>query len=433
MTVFVYSLVDYPFFAYLGLGAWIFVLIGALWSYAHDRYSPEDSSAAPRYTVWLTRLTAAPAIPVLAFGAFLTVRLAWADSLYRRATPASVERAAMLFPGNAEYHFALAQLEPQRAASELVRCLAINPFRTDARIQLAAYVEDRGDLTQASAILLEAARRDTQFAPAWTLVKFYFRNRQPELFWHWARIAADMDYGDLQPLFDLCFLVTNDSQIVRDRAVPPKRSVEVQFLSYLTSHQRLSGAESVAREMAENPRPADREPLLNYIDESLTVARFAAARQIWNAMSGSGIGLVKADSSRPIPSREFDWHLAAVAGVVVTQPRQNQPELKVALSGRQPGNCEILSQILSLQPGEKYALQFEYKTSDLPGQTGLRWSFGSNREFALASSPLWVSAEWRFSASADAGRLSLAYTRIPGTTRTEGTLTLRRTRITKVP
>jgi hypothetical protein len=428
VCVFVHALVDYPFLR-LGLGAWIFVSIGALRAYARDRCPPQRSTLWAGVPGRFNYLAVAPAIPVLAFGAFLSVKLAWADNLYRRATAAGVERASVLFPDNAEYHFALAQLEPGRATTELERCLALNPFLTNARVELAARKEDEGDRKQAETILLEAARLDTQFAPAWALVNFYFRNRQPDLFWLWARKAADMSYGDLRPLFDLCFLVTSDARVVQERAVTSKRSVEIQFLSYLTSHQRLPEAQSMAQRIAAQPQAGDREPLLNYIDVSIETGRVAEAREIWNAMSGAGVELVNGDFSTPILSHGFDWHLPAVDGVVTAQPRESGPALEMEFSGNQPEQCELLSQIVCLRHSTHYAFQFEYRTMGLPDQTGLAWSLGPRREFALAGSPVWAAAEWRFTASADAERLSLAYHRVPGTTRTEGSLTLRHLRI----
>jgi hypothetical protein len=357
------------------------------------------------------------------------VKLAWADSLYRRATAEEVERASVLFPDNAEYHFALAQLKPRSATAELERCLKLNPFLTNARVELAARKEDEGDPKQAETTLLEAARLDTQFAPAWALVNFYFRNRQPDLFWLWARKAADMSYGDLRPLFDLCFLVTGDARVVEERAVTSKRTVEVQFLSYLTSHQRLPEAQALARRIAATPQEGDREPLLSYIDRSMEAGRVTDAREIWNAMAGTGVQLVNGDFATPILSRGFDWRLPVVEGVVTAQPRGSGPVLEMEFSGSQPEQCELLNQIVCLRHSNRYAFQFEYRTAGLPSQTGLAWSLGARREFALAGSPVWAAAVWRFTAIADSERLSLAYHRAPGTTRTEGSLMLRHLRI----
>jgi O-antigen ligase len=429
IAVFLHSLVEYPFVR-LGLAAWIFVLIGALQAYSQNRLRPERAKpAAPLLPPWVGRLTAAAALPALVIGASITMKLAWADTLYRRATRADVQRAAVLAPDNAEYHFTLARLEPGRAVPELERSLALNPFLTNARIELAEHIEDGGDRNGAEAMLLEAARRDRQFAPAWALVNFYLRTGRPGLFWLWARKAADMSYGGLRPLFDLCFLMTSDARTVRDRAVPPKRSVQLEFLEYLAAHQRFVDADAMAIQIAADRQAVDREPLLNYIDQSLAAGRYVEARSIWNAMSGTtGGGLVNGDFVSTILDRGFDWRLPTVPGVTTAQLKEQGPVFDVELSGEQPEHCELLSQPVALSKAARYVLRFEYLTNDLPSRTGLLWSLGADREFALPSSPAWSTTEWRFTAPS-AARLSLVYRRSPGTTRTEGALRLRHVRL----
>ena len=55
----------------------------------------------------LTLLAAA----ALGFAGYSSVRLAWADSLFRANTPESVKKATAIDPGNASYHAWLAEIE----------------------------------------------------------------------------------------------------------------------------------------------------------------------------------------------------------------------------------------------------------------------------------------------------------------------------------
>jgi hypothetical protein len=109
--------------------------------------------------------------------------------------------------------------------------------------------------------------------------------------------------------------------------------------------------------------------------------------------------------------------------------------LKVAFSGRQPEEFEILTQYMPVEPGRRYRIQFEYKTIDIPPGSGLGWLVepGSGRGEAAGRSAALSSPEWRweqfeFSTPAADGvvRLILQYRRAPGTTRGEGWLLLRR-------
>ena len=126
---------------------------------------------------------------------------------------------------------------PGHAIQHLKRALALNPHLTKAATALAFELEARGDAHASEAVLLESSRQDKQYAPAWAIANFYFRQNQPEPFWSWARAAAEKAYGDVGPLFDLCFHLTDDASTVLDRVVVPKPLVEQCYLAYLAAHQ----------------------------------------------------------------------------------------------------------------------------------------------------------------------------------------------------
>jgi hypothetical protein len=103
--------------------------------------------------------------------------------------------------------------------------------------------------------------------------------------------------------------------------------------------------------------------------------------------------------------------------------------LEIALSGKQPERCEILAHYLPVAPRSAYRLRFEYRTAELPNDTGLVWSVDRRQEFELPAASEWSRAEWRFQVPADAARLVLAYRRAPGTTRREGAVFLRKVQL----
>ena len=85
-----------------------------------------------------------------------------------------------------------------------------------------------------------------------------------------------------------------------------------------------------------------------------------------------------------------------------------------------------MSHFVPLIKSAGYVLRFQYRTADLPRQTGLYWSLAGQQQPPLAAAGNWSSAEWRFQAPADTARLVFAYRRCPGTTRREGKLLLRK-------
>lgn len=380
LAVFVHSLVDYPFMR-LGLAAWTFALIGALSGYRQERQSIEDARfRAPKL---LGQVFAAVMLLVFALGTYESVRIGWADTLYRRGTPGSEAAAIALWPDQADYHLELAQIKPEDAVKQLRQAVSLNPFLTSARIALASQMEAAGDTTSAEAALLEASRRDKQYAPAWALANFYFRAGRPEQFWHWARIATRISYGGLSPLFDLCFALTDDPSIVLQRVVVPRALVQYEYLAYLLAKGRVADARPVALLLAANAKEDGREPLLKYIDRALDIGQFEPAQEVWDRLASRHLVpyetahpgvLINGDFGQPILNHAFDWRKPVNNCAVTAQTVSAGPALEAFFSGKEPENCDFLGHFVVLDKGTEYVLRYEYRTSDLPAQTGIHWS-----------------------------------------------------------
>jgi O-antigen ligase len=438
LAVFVHSLVDYPFMR-LGLAAWVFTFAGALAAYNRDRdrlergYSSRPALAGP-----VLRVLAAACLPVLAFAVWNAARTAWADRLFRQATPETIARAAQLRPDRAEYRFAQAQSDRVHAIRHLRAALSINPYLTEAAILLASQLEWRGDADGAEATLLELASRDREYAPALALSNFYFRSGKFDLFWQWARTAAFAAPAGIAPLFDLCFAVTSDPSLVTSRVVDGRRAVEREYLQFLIARRQFRAARVAALRLAVNADTADREPLLEYVDANIGAARFEEAAAVWNELCSrrlvpyvtvSGGKIVNGNFARPVLNRGFDWQMSAPGCATAALTHSSGPALELFLTGNRPDTCEIYRQFVYLLPGTERILRFQYRTLDLPDPTGLRWSMGTQEGEELRSSTQWTDAEWRWPPTQASGRLSLFYRRDSGSTRREGILFLRQVRL----
>jgi hypothetical protein len=173
--------------------------------------------------------------------------------------------------------------------------------------------------------------------------------------------------------------------------------------------------------------------LLACCDRLIAADRVAPALRIWNALvvrgsirgqpldPGRGFLLVNGDFRFAPLSRGFDWRVPEVTGVSVA--RLEPSGLRISLSGRQPEHCEMLAQVLPLTAG-RYGLSFEYRAAGVV--TGVRWTISGAASPPLADGD-WTAADLEFTVPAPGpARLSLVYQRLPGTTRAEGSIWLRR-------
>lgn len=381
-------------------------------------------------------------------GIWRTTRLAVADYSARAdgATRQQVERAVLLEKGDANYSYHLATLEPRAgpASSQfLERALTLNPRFTRARLELAIRQEGEGDFPNAEGNLLAAANADLTWEPRWTLANYYLRHANLAGFWRWIRLAAAVPYSDPDPLFSLCWRVSDNAAEIVERALPHDTGIRKRYLAYLLAASRLDAAESLVAEISRAAAPPDRDLLLRYCDRMLEEKRTGAAAQVWNAMAGrgvipyrrldaaAGVSLTNGELSNEPLSRGFDWRILKTGGISTIYFGARR-ELRIALSGRQPEACEVLRQYLPVAALRRYTFRFRYWTERLTGKSGMRWrvhdALGGEltEESGLPASEdgTFATVSFRTPAGCSLAILTLHYTRPIGSTRAEGNLVL---------
>jgi hypothetical protein len=388
--------------------------------------------ARPRAT--RKRIAALLLIFPLAVASYRLVRLARADAFFRSDTLEGARRAVRLDAGNARYHAWLAEVEEHEGLDpqpELQLSTALNPRDSAVLIRLGLVAEQRGDAARAERDLLEAARIDRQYDPRATLANYYFRRGAQEPFWRWAREAFAVGYGDLRPLFQLCWRMTDNPAVVR-AALPDDRAVLASYLGFLLQENGLDAAAPAARELAAQAEPADRDLLLAAVDRLIESPDSTAALAVWNPLCGrllacapldpeGGVSLTNpAFRSEPL-QRGFDWRVSH--DPEITAARENSPPLlRISLSGRQPEFCELLAQVVPLAARRRYRLRVRYRSAGLAADTGIRWRIAT-AELPLRASDEWSTVELLFQTEAAViVRLSMIYQRAPGSTRAEGSM-----------
>jgi hypothetical protein len=413
----------------------------------------------------LHRIAGLGCAAALVVAGYWSVRLAYADFFSRSLALGQLAAACRLAPGNAAYLLRWAALveesgQPAPAAAE--SAASLEPYNSSIWIRQGLRAEGRGDLQSAERLLLHAAQVNRQYEPRWTLAGYYFRRGDASRFWFWVKSALAWSYGDRSPLFDLCWHFTSDSNLILREAIPDDAAVRREYLTYLFARNRMDAAEKVGRLIAAAAGSKDRDSLLWFTDRMLDIHHWDAALDGWNGLCARKLVpypalhpdaasdfLTNGDFRFPPLSAGFDWRLPEVTGV--TSVRTGSPvALRFVFSGSQPERCEVLQHYVPVLPAREYRLSFEYRTSDIGPGTGLRWQAfdgASGAELHAVSEDL-SAPDWRQDSAAFGPplftgsersrvaavlRLALAYRRMPGTVRIEGTAWLRNVRLEVAP
>lgn len=396
---------------------------------------------------WIRHFTELVLLVGLGAGVYWSLRLAWADSLFRRDTQVAAEKAVELVPWNADYHARLAAIlegsGEDGAEEELRKAVEANPRLASSWVELGLRAESAGDMAGAEALLLRAARVDRTYSTEWTLANFYFRHEQHEKFWFAARRAlaiGDVRAYDPAPLFGLCWKLSHDPDTVLARAIPDAGPVVSRYLQFLVRGNLAPAAEPVTERVVALGGDDDLGAVFEYCDRLIAEGDAERAIHAWNALCWrtlhgyrplrpeAGVSLTNADFSAPPVEHGFDWHMPQNDGIVVERGGM-PPRLWVTLDGHEPETCDLVEQVAAVVPGRKYRLRFRYQTDGITAPSGVRWRLtdaSGGDEIQSDTTDLASEQEAggviRFSVPAGVRlvRLALAYRRVPGTVRIEG-------------
>jgi tetratricopeptide (TPR) repeat protein len=393
------------------------------------------------FSMWRRMLPGLIAV-VCCYGGYWSLRVGYAAYVAADFDKAALERGIRWAPGNPDYYAGLAEADPKEALAAVRKAVDLNPYSSSIWMEYSKVAEARMDFGQAEACLLKAVRLDNTFAPRWLLSEYYYRRRDTERFWPAVKAAFAASYDDVSPLFQECWDLTTDGDVVL-QTMPPRADVLSQYLNFLVQQKnRLDLALPVATRLQGYADQDIIPPMLSFCDRLLLTGQVAAAVRIWDGLARAkfvpyaplsperGEGLTNGKLVQPFLEHGFDWRMPPVDGVYA-RGGGAKGSLQLTFSGKQPENCELLSQWLALSGSRRYKLRVRYETDGVDGETGLVWRIldakggadllnGSGRLFAGAG----AEREFVFLTSANTtlAKLVLGYGRVLGTGRIGGSV-----------
>jgi tetratricopeptide (TPR) repeat protein len=379
----------------------------------------------------------------LVFCSYWSLRLTVADFWAQSQEMSGLQTAAALAPGNSQYLLRLGELtrfaggsalESFRAAS------AANPRDAAIWTALGFASEESGDFRAAEGYFLKAAALDHQFEAKWTLAGFYLRHQSSPEFWRWTKSALSIGRGDLSPLFDSMWRMSNDSAFIQSQ-LPRRAPVLTGYFSWLVYNGHPDAAYDVAPAALAVAGPNEKNAFVALCEQMLLARRrpdeaWALWKGILNRKLLPGASwdprsnmLFDGEFLQPPLNAGFGWRTPPVDGVNLSQGGG----LEFDFSGKQPESCTLLQQFVTVTPGESLEFHCRYHANGIAPGTGLYWRMidaETGRPFA--SVDLGLSGGGDGDAHTDihipdgVRRMlaSLSYQRTPGTVRIDGDLTL---------
>lgn len=191
---------------------------------------------------------------LLASALLLTIRLGVAEVQFRRDPERAIQSPTWLRPESL--------VRPDASPERLRDALRLNPRLSLAWIYLGLSREDEAPdgVARAEEALLQAARVDRQYVPAWTLANFYFRHRAPEKFWPWAARAAALTFDDYRPLLRLADGLEPSARRVVAR-LPGGAPMLRSYMDLLIGEGRLEAANEISLLLEAYHDPSDQRRL----------------------------------------------------------------------------------------------------------------------------------------------------------------------------
>jgi hypothetical protein len=375
---------------------------------------------------------------LLLWAAFVSLKFGWADYRSRQNDLSARLEAIRLTRDDSDAWLRLAELKRERGqdgGADVRRALMLNPRNYEALILMGLGEESAGNASEAEHDLLAAARMDRDYLPRWTLANFYFRQGNMDALFQWATDGLGVGVGDLTGLFRLLWTATDDGHRIL-AAIPEREQVRIQYLRWLTGEGRLDAGIPVAADIVARWPSSGKDVAVNYIERLALAGDVENATRFWNALALrsivptridplAGRSLVNGDFRTAPLNRGLDWRIISVDGV---RSEFAHPGVRLEFSGHQAEQCDLLEQLCVLVPSRNYRFGYSWEGKGIEAATGLRWRItDANVGAEVTGSTPDISGRsgngtFQFTVPQNVRlcRISLRYTRQPGTTRIEG-------------
>jgi tetratricopeptide (TPR) repeat protein len=362
-----------------------------------------------------------------------------------------LERAVMLSPGNADYHYRLARYfafalgDPQPAIKNYRAAVELDPYDSRYWFDLAGAYEVIGDTEKQKTALDNALRADPT-APdvAWEAANFFLVNNDIDRALREFRVVIENNPYMVDDALRSCWRVRPDTEALLRDVVPPHADQLMSFIRLLISKKETDGTLIAWQHLTKSHEKFDNRSLYQYVNYLISVHRPDAAMAAWEE-SADLLGLsaylpnddnlvVNGDFSLDILNGGFDWTYVDRTGVrpLLDPSAFHQGHRSLSLTFEGPGiNDAGISQLIPVRANTTYDFSAYYKSAEFEGAGGPEIVFRDayTGSPVYSSNPLndadfWKEVHSKITTSASTTLLVLAIERFPAGSPIRGRLWL---------
>jgi len=384
-------------------------------------------------------LLAVTAVVAFAYVAVAALQFV-AACLGNRVERASLERAAWLDRGNAEYsnhlgrYYDLVARDPAAALGHYRAAVELNPHSARYWFDLASAYQVLGDISKQTSALEHAIQADSMTPDvAWEAANLYLVQGENEKALREFRVVIANDTSLQDGALQLCWRIDPDVDSILRDVLPPTSDAYASLLTLLEMKEETAGTKKVWDALIQSHQPFEQSTANNYIryliqhkevDEAVLVWQQLTNRFALSAYLPSPANLVvNGNFNFNVLNNGFDWRYEKQSSVGLSfdngDYHSGRRSLLITFDG--PGISDAgIFQFVAVQPSTTYDFTAYYKNGEMEGAGGAHFTIQDmyTQEVYYESEELkeagfWKSADGEFTSGPECKLVVLHIRRLP--------------------
>ena len=389
----------------------------------------------------------------------LATREFFANYFSRKLDLASLQMAARLDPGNADYqsrlgrYFLQTQQEPEAAAQFFTSATVLNPHNAAYWLELSRIYRRLANRDRQQDALQHAIAADPSTPDvAWDAANFYWALGETDRALQEFRVVLENDPYLPAAALERCWRIKPDAGFLLRDVVPRNPEVYSSFLDFLVSRNESAAAARVWVQMAQLQQTVEPRHVFDYVRYLIDQREVEQAQEVWQQAASLGdlSGyqpspenlVVNGDFSLPVLNGGFDWLYEKLPDVSLaldpTESHSGHRSLSIVFDSRGIEDAGI-RQFIPVEPNTKYEFSAYFKSEGLEGAGGPRFlledRFTGANYFAseeLKDEGFWKQVGGTFATGPDTRLVVLRIQRVPAGNAIRGKLWIAGVRLAQV-